>query len=105
MFAIHRFGSEEQRQRWLPDMAKAPNADTFAEGEPALAAYGDFNRIAAKPKYLPEGKAAMLAALETLRVLIRTGAGLRLDPRPLDDAWALIAARPPSGVPGCSPSP
>jgi hypothetical protein len=47
--------------------AKALNADTFAEGEPELVAYGDFSRIAAKPKYLAEDKVAMPAALETLR--------------------------------------
>jgi hypothetical protein len=70
--------------------AKALNADTFAEGEPVLAAYGEFNRIAGKPVYLPEDKAAMLAALETLRVLVQTPAGLRLNPRPFDDAWALL---------------
>jgi hypothetical protein len=52
--------------------AKALNADTFGEGEPALAAYGEFNRLAPKPKYLPEDKAAMLAALAALRVLVRT---------------------------------
>jgi endonuclease/exonuclease/phosphatase family metal-dependent hydrolase len=70
--------------------AKALNADSFAEGEPALAAFGEFNRVAAKPKYLAEDKTAMLAALETLRVLVRTDAGLRRNPRPFDDAWALL---------------
>jgi endonuclease/exonuclease/phosphatase family metal-dependent hydrolase len=70
--------------------AKALNADSFAEGEPALAAYGEFNQIAAKPKYLPEDKAAMLTALETLRVLVRTSGRLRRNPRPFDDAWALL---------------
>jgi hypothetical protein len=38
--------------------AKALNADSFADGEPALAAYGEFNRIAAKPKYLAEDTVA-----------------------------------------------
>ena len=70
--------------------AKALNADDFAAGEPALAAYGEFNRIAAKPKYLAEDKAAMLAALETLRVLVRTPGGLRRNPHPFDDSWALL---------------
>jgi endonuclease/exonuclease/phosphatase family metal-dependent hydrolase len=71
--------------------AKALNAESFAAGEPALNAYGVFNTIAAKPKYLPEDKAAMLAALETLRVLVRTpSGGLRLNRRPFDDAWALL---------------
>lgn len=71
--------------------AKALNAESFAAGEPALNAYGVFNTIAAKLKYLPEDKAAMLAALETLRVLVRTpSGGLRLNRRPFDDAWALL---------------
>jgi endonuclease/exonuclease/phosphatase family metal-dependent hydrolase len=70
--------------------AKALNTDTFTEGEPALAAYGEFNRIAAKPKYLEQDKVGMLAALRTLRVLVRTPEGLRINRRPYDDGWALL---------------
>jgi endonuclease/exonuclease/phosphatase family metal-dependent hydrolase len=70
--------------------AKALNTDTFTEGEPALAAYDEFNRIAAKPRYLEQDKVGMLAALQTLRVLVRTSEGLRINPRPFDDAWALL---------------
>lgn len=34
MYPIHRFGSEEQKQRWLPDMAKARKIGCFGLTEP-----------------------------------------------------------------------
>jgi uncharacterized protein YciI len=70
--------------------AKAFDTDTWAEGEPALAAFQEFNRIAAKPTYSAADKAAMLAALEALRILVRTPQGLRVNPRSFDDAWAVL---------------
>jgi endonuclease/exonuclease/phosphatase family metal-dependent hydrolase len=70
--------------------AKVLKTDTFTEAEPALAAYDEFNRIAAKPKYLEQDKVGMLAALQTLRVLVRTSEGLRINRRPFDDAWAQL---------------
>jgi endonuclease/exonuclease/phosphatase family metal-dependent hydrolase len=74
--------------------AKALSTDTFTESEPALAAYDEFNRIAAKPKYLEQDKVGMLAALQTLRVLVRTSEGLRINHRPFDHAWALLRQNP-----------
>ena len=34
MFPIHRYGSDEQKQRWLPDMAKAKKIGCFGLTEP-----------------------------------------------------------------------
>ena len=58
--------------------AKAMDTITWLEGQPALAAFEAFNRIAAKAIYTEQDKAALLQALEALRVLVRTPAGLRL---------------------------
>jgi hypothetical protein len=74
--------------------AKALRTDTFTEAEPVLAAYDEFKRIAAKPKYLEQDKVGMMAALQTLRVLVRTPEGLRINRRPFDDAWALLRENP-----------
>src|SRR5690348_10919541 len=69
---------------------KAFNTPTFTEGDQVLAAFHGFNRMAAQPKYLEQDKVGMLAALQTLRVLVRTHAGLRVNPRPFEDAWASL---------------
>jgi endonuclease/exonuclease/phosphatase family metal-dependent hydrolase len=70
--------------------AKALDTESWDEGRPALAAFESFNRIAAKPEYSAQDKADLLAALETLRVLVRTPAGLRPNKKPFDDAWAVL---------------
>jgi len=70
--------------------AKALNTDGWEWGRPALAAFEAFNRIAEKAEYSPQDKADLLAALETLRVLVRTPGGLRPNKRPFDDAWAVL---------------
>lgn len=70
--------------------AKALDTASFAEGEPALRAFGDFNRIAAKPIYTDEDKQQLLAALVTLRVLVQVAGGLRPNKDPFNDAWALL---------------
>jgi endonuclease/exonuclease/phosphatase family metal-dependent hydrolase len=70
--------------------AKALDTATWSEGQPALAAFELFNRIAAKPVYTEQDKTALLQALETLRVLVMTAAGLRLNKHQFDDAWALL---------------
>jgi endonuclease/exonuclease/phosphatase family metal-dependent hydrolase len=71
--------------------AKALDTASFEEGEPALRAFGDFNRIAAQPVYSDADKQQLLAALETLRVLVRVdGGGLRPNKDPFRDAWALL---------------
>jgi endonuclease/exonuclease/phosphatase family metal-dependent hydrolase len=70
--------------------AKALDTATPAAGGPALKAFDDFNRIAAEPEYTDADKQRMLAALETLRVLVRSGAALRPNPDPFRDAWALL---------------
>jgi hypothetical protein len=70
--------------------AKALDTATWAEGQPALAAFEAFNRIAAKPVYTEQDKTALLLALETLRVLVMTSAGLRLNQHQFDDACALL---------------
>jgi endonuclease/exonuclease/phosphatase family metal-dependent hydrolase len=57
---------------------------------PALEAFDDFNRVAAKAVYDDTDRKAMLAALETLRVLVRVGVALRPNPDPFGDAWALL---------------
>jgi endonuclease/exonuclease/phosphatase family metal-dependent hydrolase len=70
--------------------AKALTTIDWDLGRPALAAFEAFNRVAAKPEYSDQDKADLLAALETLRVLVRTPDGLRPNPSPFDDAWALL---------------
>ncbi len=68
--------------------AKALGSDPG--GRSALAAFETFHRVAAKPAYSEGDKTTMLAALETLRVLVRTTEGLRLNRRQFDDAWAVL---------------
>lgn len=71
--------------------AKALDTMTATYGGPALKAYEAFNRIAAGPVYSDADKKDMLAALETLRVLVRIpNVGLRSNPQPFTDAWALL---------------
>jgi endonuclease/exonuclease/phosphatase family metal-dependent hydrolase len=70
--------------------AKALKTEDWELGRPALAAFEAFNRIAEKPEYSAQDKADLLAALETLRVLVRTPAGLRPNKKPFDDAWAVL---------------
>jgi endonuclease/exonuclease/phosphatase family metal-dependent hydrolase len=70
--------------------AKALDTDERAEGEPALAAFEKFNRTASRPVYSDQDKADLLAALTTLRVLVETPQGLRLNKNQFDDAWALL---------------
>jgi endonuclease/exonuclease/phosphatase family metal-dependent hydrolase len=70
--------------------ARALSTDTWDEGRPALAAFEAFHRVAAKPTYSDADKEALLDALETLRILIRTAEGRRLNPNQFADAWALL---------------
>lgn len=70
--------------------ARALATESWDEGRPALAAFEAFNRVAAKPRYSAQDKADLLAALETLRILVRTPDGLRPNRRPFDDAWAVL---------------
>jgi len=70
--------------------AKAMNTATWQQGEPALAAFQDFITVSAKAKYTDQDKQAMLAALETLQILVRTPEGaLRRNPDQFS-AWALL---------------
>lgn len=69
--------------------AKALNTQTWAEGEPALAAYGRFNATAAKPEYTDQDKADMFADLLILDILVQTPAGIRVNADPFE-AWALL---------------
>ena len=71
--------------------AKALATTTFAESEPVLSAFTAFNKIAAKADYDDADKAAMLDALETMEILVRTRNNNRLvlNPEPFD-AWALL---------------
>src|SRR5687768_6695329 len=55
--------------------AKALDTADWQQGEPVLAAFATFNRIAAKPAYDAQDKTSLLSALETLRVLVRNRAG------------------------------
>ncbi|WP_309114288.1 endonuclease/exonuclease/phosphatase family protein [Saccharothrix sp.] len=71
----------------LFERAKALSG-TAAEAGPVLAAYSRFNTVSAEPVYTETDKQEMLAALETLRVLVRTDR-LVLNPRPFE-AWALL---------------
>jgi endonuclease/exonuclease/phosphatase family metal-dependent hydrolase len=70
--------------------AKALDTSAWGEGGPALAAFEDFNEIAAKKKYTEADKAAMLDALTTLRVLVETEDGRRVNKKQFDNAWALL---------------
>ncbi|NUT32838.1 MAG: endonuclease/exonuclease/phosphatase family protein [Hamadaea sp.] len=70
--------------------AKALDTDTWADGRPALAAFESFNKTAAKKAYSEADKAKMLADLTTLKVLVPTTAGLRLNKKQFDTAWALL---------------
>jgi endonuclease/exonuclease/phosphatase family metal-dependent hydrolase len=74
----------------LFDRAKALNTTTWAEGRPILEAFDQFNTLANQTSYSDADKQAMLAALDTLKVLQRTPAGsLRLNRNPFN-AWALL---------------
>jgi hypothetical protein len=53
-------------------------------------AFDDFNRVAAHGTYPDADRAALLGALETLRVLERVDGVLRRNPNPFEDAWALL---------------
>jgi endonuclease/exonuclease/phosphatase family metal-dependent hydrolase len=70
--------------------AKALDTSDWERGRPALAAFEEFNRVAAKPAYSAQDKTDLLAALEVLGILVRTPAGLRPNKRPFDDAWAVL---------------
>nr|BFE61289.1 hypothetical protein GCM10020063_058150 [Dactylosporangium thailandense] len=70
--------------------AKAMDGTVREAGQPALAAFEVFNRIAAHDEYSPQDKTAMLDALATLGVLVQTRDGRRLNPRQFDTAWALL---------------
>ncbi|HEX6686698.1 MAG TPA: endonuclease/exonuclease/phosphatase family protein [Candidatus Limnocylindrales bacterium] len=70
--------------------AKALDLATWDEGQEALAAFDTFNAVAQEDVYTDADKATMLQALTTLRYLVRTSAGLRLNKRPFDDAWAVL---------------
>jgi len=70
--------------------AKALDPADWAAGEGPLAAFDTFNRVAAKPTYDDADKQSMLQALLTLGHLIRTPAGLRLNPDALNTAWAVL---------------
>ena len=91
--------------------ARALDPADPAKGQPALSAYEEFNRIAAHPVYSDEDKAAMLAALETLRVSgHRTRGGRRANPDLFGDAFAVLRenrgdflAAPADAEPGSSP--
>ncbi|MEU4770355.1 hypothetical protein AB0H12_44865 [Actinosynnema sp. NPDC023794] len=84
--------------------AKALDTATQAEGGPALAAFGQFNTLAAKTIYTPADKQAMLQALETLEVLVRSDAGrLVLNPSPVRGMGA--AAGEPRRLPHPTPGP
>jgi endonuclease/exonuclease/phosphatase family metal-dependent hydrolase len=70
--------------------AKAMNLGTWADGEPALAAFERFNVVANHSFYSDADKQEMLGQLETLDVLVRTSAGsLRFNDDPFS-AWALL---------------
>src|SRR4051812_32441840 len=69
--------------------AKALNTSKSAKGEPALAAYAKFNTVAAKAVYTEQDKNHLLTALLTLKVLVPTAAGVRINPNPFT-AWALL---------------
>lgn len=66
--------------------AKALDTATWGYGGPALAAFEEFNQIAAKKVYSDTDKSAMLTALTTLRVLVETGDGLRVNKKQFDNA-------------------
>lgn len=70
--------------------ARALDPADPAKGQPALAAYEAFNRVAAHPVYSDEDRATMLAALETLRVIVPTRAGRRPNPDLFGDAFAVL---------------
>jgi endonuclease/exonuclease/phosphatase family metal-dependent hydrolase len=71
--------------------AKALDTATFDEGEPALRAFDDFNRLAAKPAYTDADRQRLISDLETQRVLVRVASGgLRPNPAPFTDAWAVL---------------
>ncbi len=70
--------------------AKALDTATWTEGQPALEAFERFNKIAAKKVYTDADKKEMLQALVTLRVLVQTENGVRLNKNQFDNAWALL---------------
>jgi len=70
--------------------AKALDTEEREAGQPALAAFERFNRVAAEPVYSDQDKADLIEALTRLRVLVETDEGLRLNKNQFDDAWALL---------------
>jgi hypothetical protein len=68
--------------------AKALDTASFADSEPVLEAFGDFNRIASKRDYTDTDKEQLLAALVTLRVLVRMDGGLRPNKDPFNEAYS-----------------
>jgi endonuclease/exonuclease/phosphatase family metal-dependent hydrolase len=71
--------------------AKALDSATWAEGQPALAAFETFNKTAAEKTYTETDKATMLDSLETLKYLVRNKQGdLRPNRNAFDDAWAVL---------------
>ncbi len=61
-----------------------------AGGDAALRAFEEFSAVAARPTYTEADRKRMLAALVALRVLVRTAAGVRPNPDPFRDAFALL---------------
>src|SRR6476619_2464184 len=70
--------------------AKAMNTTTWQQGEPALAAFQDFTTVSAKAKYTDQDKLAMLAAMETLQILVRNQGGALVRNPDQFSAWALL---------------
>src|SRR6266498_150295 len=70
--------------------AKALNLTTWAEGQPVLAAFDQFNTIIGHAEYSEQDKADMLTALAVMEILTRDRAGrLVMNPDPFS-AWALL---------------
>lgn len=70
--------------------AKALNLATWAQGQPVLAAFDQFNTLAAHAEYTEDDKARMLTALAVLEILKHDRAGrLMVNPEPAS-AWAWL---------------
>jgi endonuclease/exonuclease/phosphatase family metal-dependent hydrolase len=70
--------------------AKALNLSTWAQGQPVLAAFDQFNTIAAKAEYSEKDKADLLTALAVMEILKRDKLGrLVMNPDPVS-AWAFL---------------
>ncbi len=71
--------------------AKVLNLPTWAQGEPRLAAYERFNRIAQNVAYSEADKASMIEDLLTLQVVVRSPrSGLIVFPPDRDSPWATL---------------